>query len=379
MGTGTALDIVDGARGAILRGVMRTGLGGVVRRRSQRATLRAAVAIGVAFLFAWSAPAAALAVSPLLLGVPHIASSVRYLVLRQGFSMRAKGLIVGGAVVLLAARVFEQYGSAVGGTVGVAARIEVGAGVVWALAAAAAGARASRSPARLLLVVPVLAIVGIAGLHHPVWMRLAFVHVHNLGAVVAWMLLFRRGRVLLPATMLGVGLLVLGTGLIAPLSTTGLGVDLDVVGRWLAPGLARSAAVPLVLVHVFTDSVHYAFWLGVIPEETLRGEGTLTFRMTWRGLLRDFGAGGLATIACAMAGLGLLACFGAGRARDVYFAVAGWHGYLEGAMIVYLITAQGAQGARGAQGQRPGATSESRCGASGGTPPAPSLAGRSAA
>lgn len=362
---GAALNFVDGARAALLRGAMRTSLGAIVRRREQRATLRAAIAIGIAFLFAWIAPAAALAVSPLVLGIPHIASSVRYLVLRQGFSRRTKLAILLGAGVLLAGRVYEQYGDAVG----FAARIEVTAGVLWAVAAAIGGARVAKSPRRLLLVLPVLALVGIAGLSHPTWIRLAFIHIHNLGAVAAWMLLFRRGRVLLPGLLLAASLVLLGSGIVTARFPVALGVDLDVVARWLAPGMALSAAVPLVLMHVFTDSVHYAFWLGVIPEETLRGEGSLTFRMTWRGLVRDFGKSGLAFIGVAMAALALLACFGAARARDVYFAVAGFHGYLEGAMIVYLITA----------GSLKGALSGSPRGASAEIPPAPSLVDRSAA
>lgn len=357
---GAGWKLADGARAALLRGAMRTSLGGVLRRREQRATLRAATAIGVAFLFAWMAPAAALAVSPLVLGIPHIASSVRYLVLRQPFSARTRLAILAGAGVLLAGRVYEQYG----GAVGLAARIEVSAGVLWAVVAALAGARVARSPRRLLLVLPVLALVGVAGVSHPTWIRLAFIHIHNLGAVVAWMLLFRRGRVLLPGLLLASALLLLGTGVVVPLMPVGLGVDLEVVARWLAPGMALSAAVPLVLMHVFTDSVHYAFWLGVIPEETLRGEGSLTFRMTWRGLVRDFGRSGLAFVGLAMAGLALLACFGAARARDVYFAVAGFHGYLEGAMIVYLITAAPSGSAGAARAE---------------TRPAPSLVDRSAA
>src|SRR5262249_29596235 len=89
---------------------------------------------------------------------------------------------------------------------------------------------------------------------------------------------------------------------------------------------------------VFTDSVHYAFWLGVIPEETLRNEGTLTFKMTWRSLRKDFGDVGLALVLVLFFALLVLAATGMARARDMYFAVAGFHGYIEGAILVYLVT-----------------------------------------
>src|SRR5439155_19660898 len=102
----------------------------------------------------------------------------------------------------------------------------------------------------------------------------------------------------------------------------GLGVDLEVVGAWLVPGATMAVAIPLVLAHVFTDSIHYAFWLGIIPEETLRHEGTLTFKMTWRSLQKDFGAGGVAFVAVCVLAVAVLAMFGLVRARDTYFAIA---------------------------------------------------------
>jgi hypothetical protein len=326
--------------------MMRTQLGPVLRSRARRAALRASTAIVIAFVLSWMAPAAALAVSPLVLGIPHIASSFRYLVLRQRFPRWALALLAIPALAVMGFRILEQYGS----VVPFAARIEVGIGVGWAFGAAIFGARAT--PRRLWFVLPGLAALAAFGLSHPIATRLAFVHVHNLGAVAAWVLLFRRRDFFVPMMLLVVALSLLVSGAVAPLTTTGLGVDHAVVGQWLAPGLAASVAVPLVLAHVFTDSVHYAFWLGVIPEETLRGEGSLTFRMTMRGLVRDFGVPGLAFVAAAMIGFGAFALFGAARARDAYFAIAGFHGYVEGAMLVYLLCAL-PSGASGGAVQRP--------------------------
>ena len=147
----------------------------------------------------------------------------------------------------------------------------------------------------------------------------------------------QKRRAFAPLALLALTLAALLGGFVAPLHPRALGVDLEAVGRWLLPGAAAGAAVPLVLAHVFTDSVHYAFWLGIIPEETLRAHGTPTFSMTWRLLRRDFGAAGLALVVVAALAIVALAVFGLGRARDVYFAVAGFHGYVEGVMLVYFV------------------------------------------
>lgn len=329
------LDLLDDARAVVLRTAFRTRLGHVLRNRDRRSSLRASFAIVVAFLLAWTAPAFALAVSPLVLGVPHVAASIRYLVLRQALSRSARWLVVLPAAVLLALRVYEQYG----GAVRLAARLEVTCGLVWALAAAFHGARTAGRIRRAWFALPVFVTLAAVGLRYPTAMRLAFVHAHNLGAVALWLLLFRRRRVAAPVLLLAAALVLLASGVATPLSTRGFGVDLEMVGRWLAPGAAASVAVPLVLLHVFTDSVHYAFWLGVIPEETLGGQGTLTFRMTWRGLRRDFGDAGLALVLVLTLGVVLFATFGAARARDAYFAIAGFHGYLEGAALAWVLCA----------------------------------------
>ena len=212
-------------------------------------------------------------------------------------------------------------------------------GVLWAVLAAILGARAARAPRRLWVTLPVLTAIAVVGLRYPTFTRLTFVHIHNLGAVAAWVVLFRQRGSLVPVLLLVAALALLLSGLVTPLASSGLGVDLAVVGAWLAPGAAASVAIPLVLAHVFTDSVHYAFWLGVIPEETLAGEGSLTFRMTWRALCREFGIPGVVFVSAAMLLLAGYALFGAARARDAYFAIAGFHGYLEGAMLVYLLSA----------------------------------------
>jgi len=339
----------EAARRALLVAAARApGVGAIVRSRERRIAARAYVAIGVALALAVLAPALTLAVSPIVLGVPHVASALRYLVLRQRRKRGAIAAIAAACAAMATLRMAEQWG----GAPEVFARCEVVLAIAWALAAAVHGARISGARGRLALAIAAIAPFAVAAIAHPRAARIAFVHVHNLGAVVLWALVFRRGsgggagraRPALPgrvAAALLASLALLLSGATLPITRAigagvAAGVDIDAVAAWLAPGAA--AAAPLVLAHAFTDSVHYAFWLGVIPDETLRGEGTLSFRMTWRGLLRDFGAPGLTIVATAAIAVAAGALFDASGARGAYFAVAGFHGYVEGAALVFFAT-----------------------------------------
>ncbi|HEX4516987.1 MAG TPA: hypothetical protein VH054_25745 [Polyangiaceae bacterium] len=317
----------DSARAAVLRGVLHAPfVGRAIRRRTSRIALRVATAIAFAFALAIIAPAATLAISPLVLGVPHIASSVRYLVLRRDLPRAWIAVLVSASFALMTFRIAEQYGS----SPRVLARAEVVVAALLALVAACHGRRTR-------WLVPLVALASALAIAHPTGARLVSVHVHNLAAVVVWALVMQRGRAMLPLVCLAGSLALLLFGAFTPVFPAALGVDVSVVGAWLVPGASAAIAVPLVLAHVFTDSVHYAFWLGVIPEETLRNEGTLTFRMTWRALVRDFGRAGLAIVIAFTLGFAALALLGMARARGAYFAIAGFHGYIEGAMLIYLV------------------------------------------
>jgi hypothetical protein len=330
----TVIAALDRVRGVLLREIVRAPLlGDAVRDRQRRITLRIATAILVAFALAVIAPAATLAISPIALGVPHVASSIRYLVLRQSLPRAFLVVVCVAAVAMMGLRVGEQYV----GPPHAFARLEVGLATTWAIAAVCFGA-ATRT--RLVLGLGFVACAGAIALAHPVLARLAFVHVHNLGALALWLLFTRNKRTMLVGGIL-VTIAFLLFGSVRPLSASALGVDLEVVGAWLVPGAAAAIAVPLVLAHVFTDSIHYAFWLGVIPEETLRHEGTLSFSMTWRALRRDFGAAGIAAVVACAAAVVAFAWFGLARARNAYFALAGFHGYIEGVMLIFWSVSRG--------------------------------------
>jgi hypothetical protein len=342
------LDALDNVRGAALRIAARTPLLALVARRDARAQTRGAIAIAVAFALTAICPAFMLAIGPALLGVPHIAASLRYLVLRQDVSRRFAGATAVFALGIVASRIAERLGR---GSVA-SAQAEIAIAFAWAALAALAATHDRRSRLRAGIAVAALASAFVLALAHPLLTRLAFVHVHNLGVVLLWVVAFRRGRfpwVTMALLAGALALLLCGATLPWTLALGGdraFGVDLTVVGAWLVPGAAASVALPLVLAHAFTDSVHYAFWLGVVPDETVKGQGSLSWRMTWRALLRDFGRTGLAVVFTLVALVLVASAFDAEGARTAYFSVAGFHGYVEGAMTVYLLV-RGVRSARG--------------------------------
>jgi hypothetical protein len=333
---------LDRARATALSLALRwPWLAGVVRDRQKRIGVRAATVILSAFTLSIVSPALALAVGPAVFGVPHVASALRYLLLRQQIGRMWGAVMVGGCGVIAVLRMGEQWL----GKPASFARAEIAIALLWVLGASIAGAWQGKKWRRLLMTLPLLAAGGAFAVAHAPAARIAFVHVHNLGAVVLWVVLFRRraGQPLVPILLLAGALALLLSGLTMPWTERlggmrAAGVDLAVVGAWLAPGAGIALAVPLVLAHAFTDSVHYAFWLSVVPEETLRGQGTPTFRMTLRALVRDFrpiGLGIVALLAVSVLGASL---FDLGGTRNAYFAIAGFHGYVEGIMLVFLLT-----------------------------------------
>jgi hypothetical protein len=102
----------------------------------------------------------------------------------------------------------------------------------------------------------------------------------------------------------------------------------------LAP-FASSAplAIGIVASFAFLQSVHYGVWLHAIPQEATRGEGTLSFRMTYRALVQELGRVGLAAIVLISAGVTLRGVFAPLSTQSAYLSLSVFHGYLELAAV----------------------------------------------
>jgi hypothetical protein len=325
----------------------------VLARRGLRIAVLGSVGVVVATVLAVVAPVALFVLGPLLLGVPHVASDLRHLVLRRELPSRVRTAAYAGCLALVGVRILSET-HALRGSLD---RVEWAVASAWILAAAAAGAasaRDGRRGLRLALSLLPLALLAAVAERHATGARLVFVHAHNVVGVLAWLLLFRRrgGVALLPLATIALCTAWLVTSS-DPFAWTGLvqgerafRLHLLTVSDWLAPGLPARLALGIAYSYVLLQSVHYAVWLAWIPQEDTRAAGTLTFAMTARSWARDFGPAGVAVIAGAMAVVAAGALLQVHRARALYLSLAMFHGYLELAALAYFLARGGPPGAR---------------------------------
>ncbi|MCB9740171.1 MAG: hypothetical protein H6747_12975 [Deltaproteobacteria bacterium] len=331
---------------ALRRGVWRPlARLGIVRRaivdRDLRLLLLAATHGGVALLLAAVAPLWLLLLGPLLLGVPHVAGDLRYLVLEPRLPWRRGGLL---AVLLLLGLMTAHRGALALGwqpssVIGLSAlEFELGLGGACVLAAALFGA-ASSARRRLLGSAAAFGLC-IMLLCWPHRAFVAFAHAHNVVGVAVWLLLAadgprRGGRWLLAGLWLGGHALLLGGTLDGVSAAAGAywapasGLDFAAMGDQLAPGLEWPHAARWVQSFAFGQSVHYLVWTRLLPQQCDPRAAPSTFRADLQMARRVFRRGGLALLAALGVGLPLLALVIGARARDGYLHAIAFHGWLE--------------------------------------------------
>jgi hypothetical protein len=284
------------------------------------------------------APSVLLVWGPLLLGVPHLLSDLRFLVLRPAFEARARVLLLGGSAVLVALRVAEELG------LRGAARGEPLLAGAWLMGACFV-ASPGRRGARFGVALSVAFALTVCARQWPWGTRLVLAHGHNLVALALWVWGFsRRG---IRATKLALTFLLAAVALVvSPLAWLGFeyglressGLHSLTAADSLAPGVRDvPLALGIVASFAFLQSLHYAVWLHAIPQEETRGDATLSFRMSLRQLSRELGQGGLALAALLVVALPLGALVGTPRsAKDLYLSLSSFHAYLELAAALTL-------------------------------------------
>jgi hypothetical protein len=258
--------------------------------------------------------------------VPHLLSDLRYLVVRPGHHRRAGLWLWVGIPVAVA-------GAGAGAAVGL-------------LACVGASVCARTTPARRALGVGVALLSVAAAVARGHAANLAFAHLHNAVGVACWVL-WRQRRT--RAHWLVLGLLLLGSAAIALGAIDRVAAALPgfrsfahglgwgpLLGE-LAPGVRGQLAGRLVLLFAFAQSVHYAVWLRLVPEEDRAQPTTRSYRASLRALQHDFGAWPLRiafALALAIAGWALL---DVRAARAGYLQLALFHGHLEAAALMLLV------------------------------------------
>ena len=322
---------LDRARTALFVRALRIApLRAVLVEKRRRVPALLLLHASAAFVLSVFAPTLLLVLGPLLLGVPHLLADLRYLVIRPRLGVVAQAWLVSGSLLILAFRLAELAGFPA------PLRYELPFAALWVAGGAALGAP-RLTDLRSLVVGGLACAFAAAAWVTPGTVRTVMAHAHNAIALGVWALVFceARKRALVVMAALAAATLLL---IVSPLAWFGFkhglaqsfGLHAFMAADQLAP-FARGAPLALGIVasFAFLQSVHYAVWLHAIPQETTVGEGTLSFRMSFRGLLRDFGAWGAALAALLVVLVPLGGLMSPLRAQSIYLSLATFHAYLE--------------------------------------------------
>lgn len=307
---GPMLAGLDRMRGALLRAAMPWS-GRLAADREARVAVVAGATVLLSFALTLVSPLLLLALGPIVMGVPHLVADVRYCVVRPGWH-RDRALWLAGVPVL---------------AVGLGAPIGVGlVGVAIAIAVAPASLRA-----RTLGLVGVGALL-VATLLVDRWFDVALTHLHNVIAVVLWLAWRRRSTRwhLVPLALLLVATTVLvAWPRIHGIATLDPGIPVAHYVALLAPGATVELASAWIVSFAFLQSVHYALWLRVVPDEDRERATPRTFRASLATLDRELGRWFVRLAAIAAIGLALWAAFDLFAARMGYLRFARFHAVLE--------------------------------------------------
>jgi hypothetical protein len=313
----------DGARRRLLR-ALGPRIGVLAANREARVCVMAIAVVLGALASTALIPLWMLALGPIVLGVPHIVSDVRYLVVRPGYHRRP-------ALWLLAA-----------------APLAVGAvtsRVTWGFLGAVGALIAARTtPRRRALGLAIAVPLSIITWRFVGWPELVFAHLHNFVGVALWWVWRPRTTKLHWIPLV----------LFAALSLALLGGAADPVLRWsasagpagattmarhiaaLAPFAGPRFGLRLVLLYAFAQSVHYGVWLRLVPEEDRPRPAPRGFASSYAALRADFGWLPLVVFGALAVALAAWATRDLAAARAGYLRFAVVHGQLELAAAALL-------------------------------------------
>lgn len=266
-----------------------------------------------------------LVLGPLVWGTPHLVSDLRYLVVVPGLHRR-RGLWLTAGVPL--------------------ALVAAGADLVWGWVGTVATAACARASVRRRTAV-VLAATGcaVSFVRLGTAADIVFGHLHNFAAVALWWG-WRPRRLRLHWGVLGLLLAVLAF-LLSPLAPGGVDATGAVIagpdgglpvqlGR-LAPGLDADLGLRVVLSFCFMQSVHYAIWMRLLPDEASARETPITWRASVESLRDDLGTAAIVVAVVLWLAIAAWAIADLYAAGDGYFRMARFHGVLELMAGVVLI------------------------------------------
>ncbi|MBX3264869.1 MAG: hypothetical protein KF782_34675 [Labilithrix sp.] len=319
------LATIDALRGRTLRlvGPLAPRL---LRDRERRVAAYGLVAIALALALTYAAPVGLLTAGPLVLGVPHLVADVRYLVARPGLHRRAGFWLCVAAPACLA---FVEPRAWVSTSAIAGAALVARARLAWRVPVALGGVALALVCLRLGRVADV-----------------ALAHAHNAVAIGLFVLWSRRRTRLYASVVAGFVLVAVAIALGALdggpaarlVAGDADGALLDALAPLADPALAARA----VLVFAFAQSVHYAVWVRLVPEEDRPRPGLRSFSSSLRALAHDLGRPVVVLAGLAALGLAAWGAFALASARHGYLRLAIFHGPLElGAATLLLLEGRG--------------------------------------
>ncbi len=317
----------DAVRSRVLQ-VVGSRAAAFYRERPRRVAWLGVTGIGLSLLLTTLAPLWCLALSPVLLGVPHLVSDVRYLVVRPGLHRQRWLMVLAGAPLLLTSFGF-------GPAVGLLAMVPM----IFSSA---------RSGARRVVLICAWLVLTVAALCADLAFQLIFLHAHNAIAVLIWWLwrprTDRRAWWIPAAVVLGVTAILLGltdplVGVCHGWVSQASGTSFEEFIERTTPLHNQTMALRLVLVFAFLQSVHYVVWLRLIPEDDRPRAAPRRFTASAMVLLSELGAPAVGVISLLALGIACWGLFDLSQARLGYLKLAAFHGYLELAVLARWLAA----------------------------------------
>lgn len=313
-----------------------------LRDRSLRLTTLALTHMLVAAALVVIAPVWLLLLGPIVLGVPHVASDIRYLLINPPLPLGRRGL------VLLLGPLMAMTGLRIAAALGAPyfAEVEVFLGAAAMLGGVALAPATMAKKALAVGVIVAIAVLAMSLAHDAL---LVVAHLHNLVAFGLWLWLFRsetskRAIALLAVAYVAVIAVFMAGTFDAALVGHALSSDIGHFGMvemadTLAPGFDAEVGLRLVAVYAFAQAVHYVVWLRLIPQRLDARTAPPTIKRSVQRLRFDFGRIGFALILffTLLTPLATLA-FDASDVRTLYLLAAIAHGWIELAIISALLT-----------------------------------------
>lgn len=338
---------LDDSRRWFWRGVLGLGFSNLwIRDRSARLTMMASLQILFAFICTLFFPLWLLLLGPIILGVPHIISDVRYLLIRPPEAI-SKRVVIGIIAALTIMTGFRIYAMA---TFHWLPQWEMLFGCI----AVFAGILLAKKPS--LWQLPLVAAMVLATYFAFVYPRAAILwvgHLHNFIAFGLWLYWSKGegpwsryiGVVVLYLgciALIGFGVWESAAASLGAYNSPQSGLYFHELVKQLAPGLSPTLGFRLVLIFAFAQAIHYVVWLRLVPgnQHFYPRPRPSTFRENFERLGNDFGKIGLFLCIAGCILIPFFALFDAIGTRTFYLSLVLFHGWLELAVIANLLVRQ---------------------------------------